>query len=488
MKRKIGVIVGVILIILVLIFGILYLVDLERMANNEPVLFSTWGRKYNEPQKETVGIDIVLSLEDDITDDSAWCGTFNLIWNDLKTDLAKQDIVFENQTELVNNLNKGTFTKDNLSESSYYKTYGIPSLDLKKQIEKEIEQKFNEKSDILEKFDFEDASESDYFLYCMLKKEFEFQNEFTKFEDCSFENYNNVKCFGIDGKAEEGKRKILSNQVDVLYHDSNDSFAIKLYTKQNDEIIIAKGNKAKTFGKMYENILERAEEYKGPREIMIEENLKIPYISFNINEEITELEKQKFKFSNGNDYEISKAIQTIEFELNEKGGRIKSESGLMANLSAASPMLAYPRQFIVDDTFTIFLVENGKELPYFAAQISDISKVQEGSNTKGENKEKEINKVIFEQAVNEANEDIVTYIEITDEANQIEDMLYNLKFSENTCDGINAYNIILDNGKKYGLEIYDDTCHITVGGRGEAILSKEQSNLIKNIIEKNSAK
>ena len=36
-----------------------------------------------------------------------------------------------------------------------------------------------------------------------------------------------------------------------------------------------------------------------------------------------------------------------------------------------------PREFMVDDTFTIFLKEKGKDLPYFAAQISDISQVQE---------------------------------------------------------------------------------------------------------------
>lgn len=39
---------------------------------------------------------------------------------------------------------------------------------------------------------------------------------------------------------------------------------------------------------------------------------------------------------------------------------------------------------MVDDTFTIFLVERGKEHPYFAAQISDISKVQEGVTKENE--------------------------------------------------------------------------------------------------------
>ena len=343
MKKKVGMIAGVILVILIFVFGILYLVDLKRMDNNEPVLFSTWGRDYTPKRKETTGMDVVLSLEDEITENSVWCGTFNLIWNDLKNDLAKQDIVFENQTDTITNLNKGTFTQEDLSEESYYKIYGTPSLELKEQIEQAIKEKFNEESDILNSFDFENVNPSDYFLYSMLKKEFEFPTEFTKFDNGNFKNYSNVKFFGIDGADKAETRDILNNQIDVLYHSSNDSFAVKLYTKQNDEIIIAKGNKAKSFEKMYENILERAEAYTGPDELMIEENLKIPYISFNVNEEISEVENQEFLFSDGSSYEIEKAIQSIEFELDEKGGKVKSESGMLANLSASSGMLLYPR-------------------------------------------------------------------------------------------------------------------------------------------------
>lgn len=55
MKKKIGMVVGVILVILILVFGILYLVDLKRMDNNEPVLFSTWGRDYTPKNKQLQG-------------------------------------------------------------------------------------------------------------------------------------------------------------------------------------------------------------------------------------------------------------------------------------------------------------------------------------------------------------------------------------------------------------------------------------------------
>ena len=59
---------------------------------------------------DTEGITTVLTLEDEIQNDAIWCGTFQLIWNDLKNDLAKQDIVFKPQLQVIENLNKETFT------------------------------------------------------------------------------------------------------------------------------------------------------------------------------------------------------------------------------------------------------------------------------------------------------------------------------------------------------------------------------------------
>ena len=81
----------------------------------------------------TEGVTTTLTLEDEIQDDTIWCGTFQLIWNDLKNDLAKQDIVFNPQLKVVENLNKETFTTKELSEASYYKKIGTPSLKLKRQ-------------------------------------------------------------------------------------------------------------------------------------------------------------------------------------------------------------------------------------------------------------------------------------------------------------------------------------------------------------------
>ena len=371
MKKSTKIILAV-LIIIAIIIGTMFLIDLNRMKHNKPVIFSTWGRKYVPPATINTKLNIVTSLEDEITSNTAWCGTFNLIWNDLKNDLAKKDIVFNPQPTVVDNLNKGTFNTSCLSEDSYYKVYGSPTLELKKQIEKAIKEKFNETSDILDDFSWEEGESDNYFLYVMLKKQFEFPKVFTKLENGDFGKYKNVKYFGINSSTDKAVR----NQVEVLYYNSSSDFAIKLKTKQNDEVIISRGNTETNFGDVFKSITEKSSKYNGSTTFNETDKLKIPNIKFNLKEEITEVENKPFTFSNGREYCIEKALQTIQFELDEKGGKIKSEAGISLKEAAIMPT-EKPRDFLVDDTFTIFLKEEGRDLPYFAAQISDISQVQE---------------------------------------------------------------------------------------------------------------
>ena len=359
MNKKIWKIIFVILVVLAIIFAISYIIKTKKNS-----------QKSNTNLENNM--NVVLSLEDEITDNTAWCGTFNLIWNDLKNDLAKQDIIFTPQLEVVKNLNKGTFNTSYLSEDTYYKTYGVPTLKLKEEIEKAIKEKFNETSDILDDFSWDNTDSKNYFLYTMLKKEFEFPKVFTKLEDGTFGKYEkNVKYFGINSSTDRQVR----NQVEVLYYNSKEDFAIKLITNSNDEVIISRGNNKNTFLEIYNDIQENNKNYKGNKELGENDKVQIPNIDLNLKKEFEELENKSFLFSNGDEYEIEKTLQTIKFSLDEKGGKIKSEAGIMTKgISAINP--DEPREFLVDDTFCIFLKEKDKELPYFAAKVSDISKVQ----------------------------------------------------------------------------------------------------------------
>ena len=379
MKKLILIIVSIIILIVSGVFA--YSQITKKTEIEEPKATSSSQTSLSS----TEGITTVLTLDDEITDNTIWCGTFQLIWNDLKNDLAKQDIVFNPQLKVVENLNKETFTTKELSEASYYKKIGTPSLKLKEEIEKAIKDKFNETSDILDDFDWENRDPLDYFLYVMLKKEFQFEKAFEELENGKFRDYDNVKYFGI--KSDETGE--LKQQVDVLYYKSKDDFAVKLRTKQEDEVILCKNPEGKTFGEIYNNILDKTEVkvYNMPNnqdnyeaikvygELKEGELLKVPNIKLREKNEITEIEDKKFLFSNGEVYSIEKALQTIEFELDRTGGKIKSEAGMMVKNESVAIMDEI-REFSIDDTFAIFLIEKGKDKPYFAGKINDITKFQ----------------------------------------------------------------------------------------------------------------
>ena len=126
-------------------------------------------------------IEIVPTMQDEIKADSCWVPTFQLIWNDLKNDIAKKDIVFTPQEKIAENLNKESFTESMLSSDYYYKTYGAKTLSLKKKIEDEIWKKFEQKSDILNDFSWspDEANDgSELFLYSMLYRKMEFLKKF----------------------------------------------------------------------------------------------------------------------------------------------------------------------------------------------------------------------------------------------------------------------------------------------------------------------
>lgn len=321
--------------------------------------------------KETKGVEVVPTLSDKISKDTSWCPTFQLIWNDFKNDIVKQNIKFDKKLDMLDNLNKEDFTKNDISDSYYYKIYGRKNLELKSKIENAIKEKFNQKSDILDQFDWSsDALDSGedvidrYFLYSMLYREFEFNKKFDTFND-KFKDIKNVEYFGIIKES-----NLIRNQIKVYYYNNENDFAIKLITKNNDEVIVIKNPKGETFEEIYNNIKD-----KQTTSFNSDDNFMMPKIDFNVLREYNELENRKIETIDGI-YTIEKAIQSIRFSLDEKGGKVKSEAGMDVKFEATASDKKI-RNFYVDDTFALFLKESNKDKPYFALRVDDISKFQQ---------------------------------------------------------------------------------------------------------------
>ena len=114
-KKKIIIYISICIIILITIFFVLY--------------------KYKHQKDTLTNITVVPTFMDKINKDSIWCGSFQLVWNDMKKELVHGDVVFTPQMDMVVNLNKESFKEEDIPSDYYYKIYGHKSLELKKEIE-----------------------------------------------------------------------------------------------------------------------------------------------------------------------------------------------------------------------------------------------------------------------------------------------------------------------------------------------------------------
>lgn len=306
---------------------------------------------------EDDNIKIVPTLDDKIKGNTMWCGTFQLIWNDLKNNIVKQDIEFSPQLDCVDNLNKSKFTKDMISE------------ELKNQIETDLMNKFGKTSEFINKFNWSnEQNETRYFLYSTLIKDLKFAMPFDDLETGDFAGKDTkTSYFGLKQNSNLEARE----QVQVLYYNNEDDKAISIQTTTNDEIILCRTNTAKNFNQVIQKIDTEKKNYKDSTTLKPEEILKIPEIRINSEKEFKDIENKEFKDINGEKLKIEKAIQTIQFELNKKGAKVTSEAGMSVTTNGITEEKI--RDFSFDDEFVILIKEKDKDLPYFALNITNMN-------------------------------------------------------------------------------------------------------------------
>lgn len=352
----------------------------SKVQNNtsEPVAEEN---KTEEPKEEEKLVDdgeikVVPTMNDEILGNAAWCGTLQLAWNDLM-EKSGGELIFDPEITMATNLNKKDFTKENVSEDDYYQTYGLQTKKLKEKIEKNLKDKFDETSDILDGFQWYDTEKeagSTYFFYAILKKVFNFEYVFEDLDDGIFENgkYKDVKYFGVTTSTDERVRE----QIRILYYNNDEDFAVSLKTKEGEDIILCNNPDGKNFKEIYDNINNKNKQYSGMRILEDIDDFKMPNLKFDLKETYGEFAGKSFTTENGSTGSINQMVQTIELELNKKGGKLKSEAAISADITSTIEEPKTPKHLYLDDSFVMFLVEEDKDTPYFAVKISDISKFQ----------------------------------------------------------------------------------------------------------------
>ena len=264
-------------------------------------------------------------------------------------------------------LNKKSFTSEDLSEKSYYKYAGKVGKKTKKQITKAIKKKFKESSDLLDSLNLTPRNDL-LLVYAMLKKDFEFIRPFDKFGKSIFRENQAAEYFGIDANSAPALR----NGVEVLFYNSSNDFAVSLLTKDNENVILYRNSANKAFKLLYEDLQKKEKMFSGSTRFSSVDELRVPTLKFTEEKSFEELTGRRIM---GTNYVISQALETIKFGMDYKGVDLKSEAAMTIMTTSLQPD-AQPRFFNFDDTFVVFLKEKDKANPYFALRVHDITKFQ----------------------------------------------------------------------------------------------------------------
>lgn len=289
--------------------------------------------------------------------------------------MQNKTVEFEDgNSMLVDELNKRTFTKDMLSEEDYYIKVGQTSPELKEKIKNELAQKFNiSTSNVLDEIKFENPDGiRGYTVYSMLMKNFEFIEPFDKLGGFRFDDSEGyVEYFGINNASDES----LNQNVEVLFYNNQNDFAVKLKTKENEELILYMNDNYTSFNDMYNEIEEKSKNYTGDKIFNQADELKVPYITVDT---IINYDELCGRFIKGtNEMYISNAIQNVKFTLNEKGGNLISEAAVVSEYNKAMDLET--RFFNFTKPFIIFMKEENKSKPYFSLKVDNdnVLKVSE---------------------------------------------------------------------------------------------------------------
>ena len=318
-------------------------------------------------------IDVVASIDDEIRENSVRCWSFQIAWNEFIREMWLDTYSYD-----FWGLSKDTFEPNNISEINYYNNFWLFTLDLKSEIEKWVLDKFEEGvnpkfisdwSIVPQSADYyEQKKDKKYAVYSKFKKSINLKNMFEDLWWWRFADvYDRIKFFGIDCNTTKSYDK-----VRILYYYSDFDFAISIRTWWGDEIILSRWTKWKTFMTTYNLILSKERNYGESHEIYRFDCLKIPEFKIKLNNEIHKLKGKKISKNEDEIYKIGVALQDIEISIDNPLSIFNNNK---VDKERKFSNVEY-HHFDFDYPFMVFIRENGKNLPYFAAYISDIKLFQ----------------------------------------------------------------------------------------------------------------
>ncbi len=314
---------------------------------------------------------ITPTLQSQITNNqnSIYCGTFQLAWNELQNEIIKEKIRLNGASQTVTLLNQQSFTKENLSSKDYVAMANYLTPKFLEKLNQNLKSKFGTEAPSVNEKPMPNAILSYAFLYKNLKFALPFENLSDKLTFMSNNQKTSVQAFGI--KKYQDELSAVAKQVQILNYQNPNDFIIKLNTNvPREELILAKIKPESTLAATIAKVESRIKNTPAEPALKEDESLQIPKIDFLIDHNYEELEGKSFLNKGWKNWQISKAKQWIKFQLNETGATVKSEAKIIMYGCPPPGAKDQLRSFIFDQPFLVYLKESGKK-PYLAVWINN---------------------------------------------------------------------------------------------------------------------
>jgi len=303
-----------------------------------------------------------------------WCGSLQMAWNQLKSDVIKGPVRVAGAQDVADRLNSASFSEDDLPPGSFYAAAGFVP-DVVKKIRTEMAEKFPGVKVQME----ENPAPGGIIAYGYLKAAAKFTTPYFDrsqgdvFTDSAGRG-TRVRTFGLfetKGMAEVNER--LAAQIDVLYSTRGDDpvnpkeFILDLCkTSKPNQVILAAVEPKETLAATLDYVRRMSAAGEGGKDkttFSSEDVLAVPNLHWKIEHHFAELEGKGILNPGFTNLPLVRVFQMIDFKLDRSGAEVASSADIYA--------AAIPRRYCFTRPFLVIMTRRGAKDPFFVMWVDN---------------------------------------------------------------------------------------------------------------------
>jgi hypothetical protein len=322
---------------------------------------------------------IVPTLDSPIPEGKSaiWCVTFQLAWNRLKDDVAKEPIQLTNAQPIADRLNRADHSEDDVGPDAVYAAAGLARDGIVERIRAQMASKFPKAP--RPELDVPLGGAVAY-AYLAASAKFDypfFENDETFLFVDSAGKQTAVGSFGIRRKDDYAYNR-LRQQVQVLYcpqealwseQEIPEFILDPCKTSQPYQIVLARVDRKPTLAETLADVDQRIATQPAPDAFMSQlhprDTLLVPNIVWRVSHRFKELEGNDKQFLNPalRGLYLDTALQTIQFRLDRSGAELASEAKLYKKPGASF--------FHFNRPFLVYMKKRGGTRPFFVMWVAN---------------------------------------------------------------------------------------------------------------------